>query len=92
MIESIKHKGLKNYWTKGKTKGLNGDWLQRLNIILTALDAADEPENMNYPGSYFHALTGDKLGRFSVRLTHNYRVTFGWNVNKATDVDIEDYH
>ena len=47
---------------------------------------------MNYPGSYFHSLKGGREGRFSVRLTANFRVTFGWDEDGAVDVDIEDYH
>ena len=47
---------------------------------------------MNYPGAYFHSLKGDRVGRYSVRLTANVRVTFGWSDDGATDVDIEDYH
>ena len=47
---------------------------------------------MNHPGSYFHALKGDRKNRFAVRLTGNFRVTFAWSDDGATDVDIEDYH
>ncbi len=32
------------------------------------------------------------VNRHSVRLTANFRVTFGWDGDGATDVDIEDYH
>jgi proteic killer suppression protein len=31
-------------------------------------------------------------GRDSVRVTGNWRITFGWEENDATDVDLEDYH
>lgn len=47
---------------------------------------------MNYPGSYFHALKGDRVGYYSVRLTANVRVVFSWSDIGAADVDIEDYH
>ena len=47
---------------------------------------------MNYPGSYFHRLKGDRAGRYAVRLTANFRVTFGWEDDGAADVDMEDYH
>ena len=46
---------------------------------------------MNYPGSYFHPLKGERSGRYAIRLNANMRVTFGWD-DGATDVDIEDYH
>ena len=45
---------------------------------------------MNYPGSYFHSLSGARAGRYSVRLTANVRVTFGWGDDSAVDIDIED--
>ena len=92
MIGSIRHKALRNYWTKGRAKGLNAEWIRKLRRILAALEAADEPEGMNYPGSYFHPLKGGRAGRYAVRLTSNFRVTFGWDDDGAADVDIEDYH
>lgn len=92
MISSIRHKALRNYWTKGQKRGLNDAWIQKLQRIMSALEAADRPEQMNYPGSFFHSLKGDRENRFSVRLTGNHRVTFGWNEDGAEDVDIEDYH
>ena len=147
MIKSIRHRALRNYWTRGQAKGLNAQgkriflgaqasspprrnpagkmpalpgevsagiegvpalvppdnsqmrlpwlnagWIRRLRRILAALDAAERPEQMSYPGSYFHPLKGDRSGRYAVRLTVNVRVTFGWDRDGAVDVDIEDYH
>ena len=92
MIGSIRHKALRHYWTRGQTKGLNVQWIRKLHRILSALEAAGQPEQMNYPGSYFHSLSGDRAGRYSVRLTASVRVTFGWSDDGAADVDIEDYH
>ena len=92
MIGSIRHKALRNYWTKGQTKGLNAEWTRKLRRIMAALEAAGRPEEMNYPGSYFHPLKGDRAGHYAVRLTANVRVTFGWDDDGAADVDLEDYH
>lgn len=92
VIGSIRHKGLRNYWARGQTKGLNAEWRSKVRRILSALEAADRPGQMNYPGSYFHRLKGEWAGRYAVRLTGNFRVTFGWNDDGAADVDIEDYH
>ena len=92
MIGSIRHKGLRDYWTRGQAKGLNADWIRKLRRILSALEAAERPQQMNYPGSYFHPLKGDRAGRYAVRLSANMRVTFGWDDDGAADVDIEDYH
>ncbi len=66
--------------------------VQRLEIILRRLDSARHPEHMNVPGLFFHALKGQEKGRFSVCVTGNYRLTFGWDEKDAIDVDLEDYH
>ena len=92
VIAGIRHKALRRYWTRGHTRGLNGEWIGKLRRILSALEAAERPEHMNYPGSYFHALQGDRAGRYAVRLTANWRVTFGLAEDSAVDVDMEDYH
>lgn len=92
VIRSILHKALRNYWTNGHARGLNSEWVTKLRRILSALEAAEKPEEMDYPGSYFHPLKCDLKGRYSVRLTANVRVTFGWDEDSATNVDIEDYH
>lgn len=92
VIGSIRHKALRQYWTRGQTKGLPAHWIGKLHRILSALDASDTPEDMNYPGSHFHSLIGNRAGRYSVRLTASVRVTFGWDDDCAVDIDIEDYH
>ena len=64
----------------------------RVRRILAALDAATEPQQMNLPGYRFHALQGAAKGRFAVDASGNWRITFGWDDQNATDVDLEDYH
>jgi toxin HigB-1 len=45
---------------------------------------------VNLPGYYFHGLRG--VHRWSIRVTGNRRITFGWDGADAIDVDLEDYH
>jgi proteic killer suppression protein len=46
---------------------------------------------MNIAGFRFHSLHGSPQ-RWSVRVTGNYRITFGWSGETAEDIDFEDYH
>jgi proteic killer suppression protein len=46
---------------------------------------------MDIAGLHFHGLQGNPK-RWSVRVTGNYRVTFGWLGENALDIDFEDYH
>lgn len=64
----------------------------RLDRMLDRLDAAIEPADMNMPGWRWHPLRGDREGTFAVAVSGNLRLTFRFDGENATDVDLEDYH
>jgi toxin HigB-1 len=92
MIASVQNKALKRFWEDGETKGLRPDWIGKIGRIMDALDQASKPEELNLPGFGFHALTGDMAGRYAVTVSRNWRITFGWSGEDATEIDLEDYH
>jgi proteic killer suppression protein len=92
MIESFKSRALRRYWTRGDAAGIRADWRKKVQIVLSRLDVARLPTEMNVPGLGFHRLKGDRAGRFAVWVSRNWRITFSWQGENATDVDMEDYH
>ena len=92
MIESFRSKALKKYWTKGDDTGIRPDWRRKVRILLSRLDAARVPDEMDVAGFGFHALKGDQAGRFAVWVSRNWRITFSWEGENAFDVEMEDYH
>ena len=50
------------------------------------------PRDLDLPGFGFHALKGDRREQYAVTITRNWRITFCWSGEDATDVDFEDYH
>jgi toxin HigB-1 len=66
--------------------------LNKAREILSALDAADRPEEMALPSFHFHPLKGDRRGTYSVTVRANWRITFSFRQGAACDVDLEDYH
>ena len=92
MIESIKHKGLKRLYEQNDRSGIRPDLLDKVRKILSALEAADGPEDMALPLFRFHSLTGARRGTYSVTVKANWRVTFSFRQGAACDVDLEDYH
>jgi len=92
MIQSFKHKGLERFFVKGSTSGIQSAHSKRLRLILGWLHAATAPQDMNLPGLFFHQLSGEYRGRFSVRVNGNWRVTFKFDGPDASIVDYEDYH
>ncbi|MBV8850127.1 MAG: type II toxin-antitoxin system RelE/ParE family toxin [Methylobacteriaceae bacterium] len=91
-IRSFRSKALKRYWIRGDTAAISPTWRDKVRLILSRLDKATQPAEMDSVGMNFHSLRGDQTGRFSVLVTRNWRITFAWHGNDAVDVDLEDYH
>jgi proteic killer suppression protein len=92
MIRSFRSNALNRYWTRGQDKALRPEWRKKVKLILSRLDIIGRPQEMDIPGFGFHPLKGDQRGRFAVWVSHNWRVTFGWDGTHAIEVDLEDYH
>lgn len=92
MIGSFRNKVLQRFFETGNPRGLSVQDHRRVARTLLALEAATRPEDMDLPGYRFHALIGKGKGRYSVRVTGNWRMTFGWDDDEAVDIDLEDYH
>ena len=91
MIRSYRSKALKRFAVGGDPSKLPVAKVDRVRLMLVALDAANMPEALNLPGFGFHGLQG-KPKRFAISVTGNYRLTFGFDGEDAVDVDLEDYH
>lgn len=92
MIRTFRDKGLRRFFEANDPRKLSVQKPDRVARILSALDAAERPEDMNIPGYRFHALAGKLKGRFSVTVSGNWRITFGWDGQDAIELDLEDYH
>ena len=91
MVAGFRHKGLVELYRTGETRRIRADQIGKCVRILQLLEVAAQPEDMNIAGFRFHGLQGN-LKRWSVRVTGNYRIAFGWSGENALDVDFEDYH
>ncbi|GHU18720.1 hypothetical protein FACS189475_04670 [Betaproteobacteria bacterium] len=92
MIQNFKHKGLHRFFAKSDYRGIPAQHAARIERLLDRLDAAVTPEDMDLPGYRFHALIGNRKGDYAVSVSGNWRLTFRFEGEDATDVDLEDYH
>ncbi|MEZ0485784.1 type II toxin-antitoxin system RelE/ParE family toxin [Fibrella aquatica] len=92
MIVSYRHKGLERYATQGDRSKLQQAHLVKIRLILTRLEAATGPEQMNQPGYSFHPLKGNLEGYYAVKVSGNWRIIFRFEGENAADVDYVDYH
>lgn len=91
MVGSFRHKGIEELYRTGTTRRIGADQVRKCIRILQLLEVAERPEDMNIAGLHFHGLHGNPK-RWSVLVTGNYRITFGWLGESATEIDYEDYH
>jgi proteic killer suppression protein len=91
VIKSFRHRGLKELFEKGQSRRIAPDLQARVIRRLDVMKAAKRPDDMNIPGFDFHALRG-KPQRYTVHVNGPWCVTFGWEDDGATDVDLEQYH
>ena len=92
MIESFKHKGLRNLCEQDDARKVKADQVDRLRLILSALDQGSDVQDMNQPAFRLHPLKGNRKGVWAVTVRANWRVTFRFEGGDAYDVDLEDYH
>ena len=92
MIEGFKHKGLRNLFEQDDARRVKADQVDRLRLILSALEQSSDARDMNQPKFRLHPLKGSRKGVWAVTVTANWRVTFRSEGGDAYDVDWEDYH
>ena len=92
MIESFRHKGLKRFYQQDDRSKLPSDMIERIAVILAALDAATTITAMNRPSFRLHRLKGNLKDVWAVTVRANWRIVFRFEEGKAFDVDLVDYH
>jgi toxin HigB-1 len=92
MILNFRHRGLKRFYEKGERSRINSQAADTVEEILTLLDIAEQPGDMDLPGYRLHPLKGDLKGVWAVDVTRNWRITFRFEGKDVCDVNFEDYH
>lgn len=80
------------FYQKGDSSKLPASQLGKISLVLTLLDAASIPEEMDFPGSGLHKLSGELKDFWAVKINANYRIIFRFEGKDVTDVDYLDYH
>lgn len=98
MIKSFRHRGLQAFFETGSKAGIQPKHAVRLNVQLTTLNAATNPQDMSAPGWKLHRLSGSNpkgqsvQDHWSVSVSGNWRLTFCFEGVDAILVDYQDYH
>jgi toxin HigB-1 len=93
MIVSFRDREAARIWSGERSRRLP-PWihdvaLRKLRMLNNALTLGE----LSSPrGNRLEALSGDRVGQFSVRITDQWRLCFRWTERGPIDVEIVDYH
>ena len=91
-ITSFRHKGLERFFRTGSKAGIQAKHAERLRLVSGRLNVSAEPRDMHLPGLDLHPLKGDQRGRWAVKVSGSWRLTFRFAGKDVEAVDYEDYH
>jgi len=92
VIVSFVHKGLERFYRTGSKAGIQPRHAEKLQRILSNLDVAKQPDDLDLPGYRLHELEGKRKGVWSVTVQANWRITFRFIATDVELVNYEDYH
>ena len=93
MILEFRDRETARIWEGGRSRRLP-PWIQATALRRLRLlnNAARLSELASPRGNRLEALSGDRVGQHSIRITDQWRICFRWTDRGPTDVEIVDYH
>ena len=92
MIVSFRHRGLKRLFERGDRSRVNPIYIEKIELILADLDAANDIRHLRRPGYRLHELQGKLTGFYAIDVSSNWRIVFTIETGQVFDVDLVDYH
>ena len=92
MIKSFRHKGIERFFKKDDARGINPKHGPRIRRILDLIEEATAVEQLDIAGMHLHPLKFDRKGEWAMTVSGNWRITFRFVGENATDLNLEDYH
>ena len=93
MIVSFACKETEKIWQGISSRKLPPDIQERALRKLRQLEASSTLDDLRLPpGNRLEALSGDRIGQYSIRITKQWRLGFSWQNGNAYQVEIVDYH
>jgi toxin HigB-1 len=93
VIESFASKETERIFNGVASKKLPLDIQRTARCKLLYLDDAQDLQDLQaVPGNRLEKLKGERLGQYSIRINDQWRICFEWSADKASNVEIVDYH
>ncbi|MFM0627170.1 type II toxin-antitoxin system RelE/ParE family toxin [Paraburkholderia xenovorans] len=89
--QNLQTQGGERFFSNGSKAGIQAAQASKLGRLLTALNRAKSPDDMDQPGWRLHDLEGKRRACWSVQVNGDWRLTFEFDGEDAILVDYEDY-
>ena len=92
MIRSFKDRKTERFFAGIRVRDFEG-FADQATRRLTLLDSAESLQDLGgLPSNRLEALSGDRFGQHSIRISRRWRICFRWEDDGPYDVSIVDYH
>ena len=93
MIKSFSDKYTGDLFNRQKVRKFPPSILKVAYRKLLLIDATGRIEDLRVPpGNRLEKLSGNMLGKYSIRINNQWRIVFSWKESNAYNVQIIDYH
>lgn len=93
MIGSFADRDTERLWRREPVRRYDPRILRVALRKLVILDAAVRLEELRVPpGNRLEALSGNRVGQYSIRVNDQWRICFTWTDSGPENVEIVDYH
>jgi proteic killer suppression protein len=76
VIQTVRHRGLKRLYEDDDSINVRADQINRISEVLSHLDSAVKPSDINLPGYLLHPLKDALSGWWSIPISGNWRIIF----------------
>ena len=83
---------MRQFVATGSTAGVPKPLAGKLRRILSVLDQATQPSELDNPAWRLHPLRGDLAGHWNIRVTGNMCLVLRFDRGEAVAVDLVDDH
>lgn len=93
MIRTFADREAESIWRGLASRRLPGEIQRVARRKLRMLHGAGTLMDLRAPpANRLEALSGDRIGQYSIRINDRWRICFRWQEGDALDVEIVDYH
>lgn len=83
---------MKRFFLRGDARRIPAEHRQAVQDVLTRLNVATTPEDLDLLGFSLHPLKGNRTGHWAISVGKNWRIVFRFTEGGVADVNYLDYH